>query len=69
MMLCKSAGIRVIPWISGRLEEVLEAFLSGKLMDTKFLMPGCRWQQNEEDNFSSIPVYQRKKRDKGQIKQ
>ena len=69
MMLCKSAGIRVIPWISGSLEEVLEAFLAGTLMDTKFLMPGCRWQENEEDNFSSVPAYRRRKREKGQIKQ
>jgi predicted Fe-Mo cluster-binding NifX family protein len=69
IMLCKSAGIRVIPWISGLLEEVLEAFLAGTLTDTKFLMPGCRWQENEEDNFSSAPACRRRKREKERIKQ
>lgn len=68
MMLCKSAGIRVIPWISGTVAEVLEAFLAGTLMDTKFLMPGCRWQGNEENNFSSVPACHMRKREKEQIK-
>lgn len=40
--LCAGAGIRVIPWIAGRLEDVLEAFLAGRLPDPSFLMPGCR---------------------------
>jgi len=68
MMLCKSAGIRVIPWISGTVTEVLDAFMSGTLMDTKFLMPGCRWEENEKTNFSSLPACNRRKRQKEQIK-
>jgi len=40
-----TAGIRLIPWISGQVEEVLQAFLSGTLFDLRFTMPGCtdRW--------------------------
>lgn len=39
-MLNKS-GIRVIPWICGDVEDVLEAFLCGRLSGSAFLMPGC----------------------------
>ena len=35
-----TAGIELIPWISGEVEEVLQAFLGGNLFDTRFLMPG-----------------------------
>jgi predicted Fe-Mo cluster-binding NifX family protein len=34
-----TAGIELIPWISGQVEEVLQAFLRGNLFDTQFLMP------------------------------
>ncbi|RLC27540.1 MAG: hypothetical protein DRH56_02425 [Deltaproteobacteria bacterium] len=39
--MLKASGIRVIPWISGSLEEVLEAYLAGDLFQARFLMPGC----------------------------
>jgi len=35
-----SAGITLIPWISGSVEDVLQAFLKGNLFDVQFLMPG-----------------------------
>jgi predicted Fe-Mo cluster-binding NifX family protein len=35
------AGIHLIPWISGYVEEVLQAFLQGNLFDMQYLMPGC----------------------------
>ena len=35
-----NAGIKVLPWISGELEDVLRAYLRGGLLDTQFLMPG-----------------------------
>jgi predicted Fe-Mo cluster-binding NifX family protein len=38
--MVKSKGIELIPWISGQVEEVLQAFLRGTLFDTQFLMPG-----------------------------
>jgi len=37
-----SAGVRVIPYVCGRAEEVLQAFLSGQLDQQRFLMPGYR---------------------------
>jgi len=33
-------GIKLIPWISGHVEDVLQAFLSKKLVDVEFMMPG-----------------------------
>jgi len=35
-------GIRVIPWISGDIEEVVDSFLTGALPSNRFMMPGCR---------------------------
>jgi len=35
------SGIRVVPWVAGDVQEVLEAYLGGRLLDPRFLMPGC----------------------------
>ena len=37
-----AAGVRVIPQMCGPVEEVLRAFVSGRLTDGTYLMPGCR---------------------------
>ncbi|MDY6973605.1 MAG: NifB/NifX family molybdenum-iron cluster-binding protein [Thermodesulfobacteriota bacterium] len=39
-----ASGINVISWISGSLEDVLDAYLNGNLFHSKFLMPGCEWE-------------------------
>jgi len=36
-----ASGITVIPWTAGPADEVLEAFLKGRLPDPRWLMPGC----------------------------
>jgi predicted Fe-Mo cluster-binding NifX family protein len=36
-----AAGIKILPWISGQVEEVLGAYLSGSLTHPRFHMPGC----------------------------
>ncbi|MBW2105956.1 MAG: hypothetical protein B6I32_06040 [Desulfobacterium sp. 4572_20] len=36
-----TAGIKLIPWISGQVEEVVQAFLTNTLFDPQFIMPGC----------------------------
>jgi predicted Fe-Mo cluster-binding NifX family protein len=38
--ILKASGIKVISGISGSAEDVLEAYLSGNLLQPKFLMPG-----------------------------
>lgn len=50
MMLRSVCEISVIPWISGRCEDVLLAYLGGSLNNTKYLMPGCRWEKGSSDN-------------------
>lgn len=37
-----SAGIRIIPCICGTMEEVIAAFVDGRLENGALLMPGCR---------------------------
>ena len=39
-----TAGINLIAWISGQVEDVLQAFLRGNLFDIQFLMPGSPGQ-------------------------
>ena len=42
MRLLKAAGIDVISGISGNTEEILGAYLQGRLSQPRFLMPGCK---------------------------
>ena len=34
-------GIRVQSWLTGGIDDILEAFISGRLRDPRFKMPGC----------------------------
>ena len=36
-----AAGIELFPFVAGTIEEVLRAFLEGRLADPAFQMPGC----------------------------
>ena len=36
-----SSGVRVIPHVCGNVEEVLSAYLTNRLQDRTFMMPGC----------------------------
>jgi predicted Fe-Mo cluster-binding NifX family protein len=35
-------GIRVIPFVAGELDEVIDAWLNGRIESEFFAMPGCR---------------------------
>jgi predicted Fe-Mo cluster-binding NifX family protein len=37
-----SAGIRIIPHICGRMEDVIAAYIDGRIENGDLLMPGCR---------------------------
>ena len=39
-----TSGIKLIPWIAGQVDEVLQAFLNNTLFDPRFIMPGCASQ-------------------------
>ncbi len=43
--LLESSGARVIPWISGTVEDVLNGFARGELGRKRYLMPGCCREQ------------------------
>ena len=49
-----SAGVRVIPQTCGPVEDVLRAFLSGRLTDEAFLMPGCCGRHRRRRGRSAI---------------
>ena len=36
-----TCGVRMIPFVAGNVDEVLDAYLENRLDDEKFLMPGC----------------------------
>jgi len=36
------AGVVVFPFVAGRVDAVLAAYLCGRLSDPRFLQPGCR---------------------------
>lgn len=38
--MIRNAGIELIPWVSGQVEEVLQAFLRGNMFNPQFMMPG-----------------------------
>jgi predicted Fe-Mo cluster-binding NifX family protein len=42
LRMLTAAGINIIPEISGRIEEVIKAYLQGDLFHSRFLMPGCK---------------------------
>jgi len=44
-------GIRVFPWISGEIQEVLNAFLSNRLPDPSLSMPGCPRRQGSRGQW------------------
>jgi predicted Fe-Mo cluster-binding NifX family protein len=47
-----SAGVRVIGFTCGTVEEVLNAFLSGQLPGRAFVMPGCHgWRRRQGGAF------------------
>ena len=37
----KAHHIDIIPFVSGRIDDVIEAYVSGTLGDERFMMPGC----------------------------
>jgi predicted Fe-Mo cluster-binding NifX family protein len=39
--LLAASGITLIPWTAGPVDEVLTAYLAGRLPDPRWTMPGC----------------------------
>ena len=49
-MLLLSSDIKIISGISGPAEDVLDAYLHGSLLNSKYLMPGCKADSLERNN-------------------
>ena len=41
-----ASGIRLVPWVTGGAEELLQWYLTGEPLDSRFLMPGCRQRRH-----------------------
>ena len=46
--LVSTAGIVVIPWVSGALDEVVRAFLADRLSNPRWRMPGCAGKRQRQ---------------------
>ena len=36
-----ASGIEILPYVTGQVDDVLRAYLTGNLVQPKFIMPGC----------------------------
>lgn len=45
--IIESNDIRIIPFIAGTVDEVLDAYLAGRLGDSEFQMPGCKIEDDK----------------------
>ncbi len=36
-----ASGIEVLPYVTGRVDDILQAYLTGQLIHPRFTMPGC----------------------------
>jgi len=36
-----TSGIQLLPYVTGRVDDVLQAYLAGQLVQPEFTMPGC----------------------------
>ncbi len=53
MLILLKHNIHIVPFISGNIEDVIDAILSGKMPATLNFMPGCRfrWQYGRRNIF------------------
>ncbi|MCE5266013.1 MAG: hypothetical protein LLG97_21090 [Deltaproteobacteria bacterium] len=39
--MIRGAGVKVIPYLRGSIDDIVRAYLEGGLSDTRFILPGC----------------------------
>lgn len=55
--MLESAGIEVTPFLSGPTEELLEAFMEGRTIDSVYLMPGCcQRRRRRRSKLNNLPI-------------
>ena len=38
----EAGGVCIVPWVSGEVGEIIDAYIKGKLPDPQLTMPGCK---------------------------
>ena len=56
------AGAKVIPWRSGPVEEIIQAYLGGTLGHPRFLIPGCPRDQSDGRRLGSGGIKRHRRR-------
>ena len=41
MYMLTGSGIEVLPYVTGRIDELLQAYMTGRLDQPQFILPGC----------------------------
>ena len=39
--MVRASGIEILPYVTGKVDDVLQAYLAGQLEQSQFLQPGC----------------------------
>ena len=52
--MVSAAGVEVIPFITGGVDQILEAYFGGRLSDPRFLMPGCGRQRRRRGSRQGV---------------
>ncbi len=55
--LIESAGIKLIPFISGQAENILHSYMKGETITKKFIMPGCRKKSGKNCRNKNVRGY------------
>ncbi len=43
-----TSNIHVIPWVCGSASEILESYMQGTLLNSRFAMPGCNQEEGRK---------------------
>ena len=46
--MIETSGIKIIPFVAGAVDEVIDAYLTGSISSSKFQMPGCGTERDNE---------------------
>jgi predicted Fe-Mo cluster-binding NifX family protein len=41
MYMLTASGVEVLPYVTGRVDEILQAYITGRLGQQQFILPGC----------------------------
>jgi predicted Fe-Mo cluster-binding NifX family protein len=68
-MLIRSYGIRVIPFVAGDLQEVVHAWLTGRISSDTYAMPGCCRRRQRSGTGGCKRSFHKKEKEHGTVHQ